>query len=65
MPHDSFCPIILGRTFLNAAGAVINCKQETISLKFGEEQVKFHFSKFREKPYFNDLKKKEGKQLLN
>ena len=63
MPHDPFCPIIFGRTFLNSAGVIIDCKQETISLKFGEEKVKFHFSKFREQPDHKDLNEKEGKQI--
>lgn len=35
MPQDSFCPIIFGRSFLNTAHANIDCKKETVSLKFG------------------------------
>ena len=50
MPIDSHCPIIFGRTFLNTAGANIDCRKETISLKFGEEVMSFHFSKFTHKP---------------
>jgi hypothetical protein len=48
--------VIFGRTFLNAAGANIDCKEENISLKFGEEQVKYHFSKFRKQPSYKYLK---------
>lgn len=43
MPIDSHCPIIFGRTFLNTAGANIDCRKETISLKFGEEVMSFPF----------------------
>jgi hypothetical protein len=50
MPIDSHFPIIFGRTFLNTAGANIDCRKETISLKFGEEVISFHFSKFTHKP---------------
>jgi hypothetical protein len=38
MPTDYSCPIIFGRTFLSTARAVINCKVDTIILKFGEER---------------------------
>ena len=57
MAYDEFCPIIFGRTFLNNIKAGIDCREETISLKFGEEQVKFHFSKFRDKPYRRETRK--------
>jgi hypothetical protein len=60
MPHDHICPIIFGRTLLNHVNAKIVCKEETTSLKFGEEKVKFHFLKFRERPYYSDLKDQEG-----
>ena len=30
---------------------------------FGEEQVKFHFSKFRDKPYRKDLEDEQGKTI--
>lgn len=63
MPHDPLCPIIFGRTFLNCINVNIHCKEETISLKFGEEQVKIHFSKFRERPYYRDLEDREGKTI--
>jgi hypothetical protein len=50
MPVDSHCLIVFGRTFLNNAVANIDCRKETISLKFGEEVMHFHFSKFELKP---------------
>ena len=37
MPIDYPCPIIFGRTFLNTAGANIDSRKETISLKFGRK----------------------------
>ena len=55
MPIDSHCPIIFGRTFLNTAGANIDCRKETISLKFGKEVMIFHFSKFVHKPIIEDF----------
>jgi hypothetical protein len=50
MSIDYHCPIIFGRTFLNTTRANIDCRKETISLKFGEEVMSFHFSKFTHKP---------------
>jgi hypothetical protein len=50
MPTDYSCSIFFGRTFLNTTGAFINCKEEIVILKFGEERMKFHFSKFEDKP---------------
>ena len=59
MPIDSHCPIIFGRTFLNTAGANIDCRKETISLKFREEVMSFHFSKFIHKPIIKDFEEEE------
>jgi hypothetical protein len=50
MLADYSCQIKFGRTFLNTTVAVINSKEATIILKFGEERMKFHFSKFQDKP---------------
>jgi hypothetical protein len=64
MPIDDDCPIIFGRTFLSTAGATIDYKKETITLKFGEERMKFHFSKFQSKSKhkeINELEEKEEK----
>jgi hypothetical protein len=36
MLTDYSCPIIFGRTFLSIAEAIINFKEETTDLKFGE-----------------------------
>jgi hypothetical protein len=63
MPRDSFYPIIFGRAFLNIAGATIDCKQETISLKFGAEEVTFDSSKFKTRPYYKEFEEKEGKTI--
>jgi hypothetical protein len=50
MPSDNKCLIILGRSFLNKIGANIDCRKESLSLKFGEEEMNFYFSKFKDKP---------------
>jgi hypothetical protein len=66
MPSDNKCPIILGRSFLNTIGSKIDCGQEHISLKFGEEEMKFHFSKFKDKPDWKEFKEQqEGKEDVN
>jgi hypothetical protein len=59
MPIDSHCPIIFGRTFINTEGVNIDCRKETISLKFGEEVMRFHFSKFDHKPIVEDFEEEE------
>jgi hypothetical protein len=59
MPSDYSCPILFGRTFLRAVGAIISCKEETFILKFGEERMKFHFSKFQYKPNREEIKNQE------
>ena len=37
------CSIIFGRSFLNTCGAVINCKKEKVSVRFGDELYEFNF----------------------
>jgi hypothetical protein len=59
MPIDSHCPIIFGRTFLNTALANIDCRKETIPLKFGDEVMDFHSSKFTHKPIIEDFEDEE------
>ena len=41
MEEDSRIPIILGRLFLATAGAVINVKNDKLSLQVGDEKVEF------------------------
>jgi hypothetical protein len=65
MPIDSHCPIIFVRTFLNTAGANIDCRKDTISLKFGEEIMSFHFSKFPHKPIIGDFEEEEFEEEGN
>ena len=50
MPTDTLCPIIFGRNFLNDIGAKVDFKKEIVSLKLGEAEKEFHFSKFKDKP---------------
>ena len=46
-PQDDFCPIIIGRPFLNTVNAKIDCKKQTVGVSFGDESHEFNFSKFR------------------
>ena len=50
MPRDSLCPIIFGSPFFVTTRARIDYKNEAISLKFGEEEIKIHFSNFKTHP---------------
>ena len=65
IPPDSFCPIIFGRSILKVVKDNSDCKHETISLKFGWNLIKFHFSKFNSKQYYKDLEEKEGKTIAD
>jgi hypothetical protein len=65
MLHDNVCPIIFGRTFLNQVNAKIDCKEETIYLKFGGDKGKFHFSKFIQQSYYRDLEDQEGTTIVD
>ena len=65
MPIDSHCPIISGRTFLNIAGANIDCRKETISLNFGEEVMSFHFSKFTHKPIVEEEEEEDFEEEVD
>ena len=41
MEEDSCIPIILGRPFLATAGAMIDVKNEKLSIQVGDEKVEF------------------------
>ena len=47
--EDKDCPIVFGTSFLNVAGAYI--KKKSISMKWGDEMIKFPFSLILSKPY--------------
>jgi hypothetical protein len=53
------------KNILNHVNIKIDCKEETISLNFREDQVKFHFSKFIVLPYYRDLKDQEGTTIAD
>ena len=45
MPKDDNMSIILGRPFLNTAGAVINCNQGKVTFNINDEENTVYFSK--------------------
>jgi hypothetical protein len=59
MPTNSYCLIIFGGTFLNTAVASIDCKKETFSLNFGEDEIQLHFSKFQCNPTYEEFEEEE------
>nr|GEV20398.1 reverse transcriptase domain-containing protein [Tanacetum cinerariifolium] len=54
MKEDSKVPLILGRSFLHTADAVIRVKQKQLNLKVGTEQIIFHIDSAMKHPYSND-----------
>ena len=45
-PQDSFCPIIIGRPFLNTVNARIDCEKSVVTIGLGDMSHEFNFSKF-------------------
>jgi hypothetical protein len=45
MPEDDNMSIILGRPFLNTAGAVINCKQGKVAFNVNDKDYTVYFPK--------------------
>ena len=45
MPEDDTMSIILGRPFLNTAGAVIDCNKSKVTFHFNGNEHKLHFPK--------------------
>jgi hypothetical protein len=43
MPEDDNMSIILGRPFLNTAGAVINCNQGKVTFNFNDKEYTVYF----------------------
>ena len=54
-PQDDFCPVILGRPFLNTVNAKIDYTKETISVNFGDVSHEFNFSKLHRQPRDKEL----------
>ena len=55
--EDKDCPIVFGTSFLNVAGALI--KKKSISMKCGDEMIKFPFSSILSKPYQEEVRDNE------
>ena len=54
MEEDTEISIILGRPFLATAGAIIDVKNDKLTLKVGQEEVEFNLSKATKYPFFTD-----------
>ena len=52
--EDSTTPIILGRSFLATAGAIIDVKRGKLTFKVGEEKVEFILTQFLQAPAIDD-----------
>src|SRR3954463_11405971 len=51
MPEDDNMSIILGRPFLNTAGAIINCNQGKLTFNINDKEHTFYFPKKIDKSY--------------
>jgi hypothetical protein len=57
MPEDDNMSIILGRPFLNTAGAVIDCNQGKVTFNVNDEEHTVYFSKKIDRKYgLNSIK---------
>ncbi|XP_050909797.1 uncharacterized protein LOC127123636 [Lathyrus oleraceus] len=52
--EDSHIPIILGRPFLDTAGAIIDVKKGKLTFEVGEEKVEFALAQFLQAPTIED-----------
>ena len=50
-PQDDFCPIILGRPFLNTVNAKIDYEKDIVTVGLGDMSHDFNFSKFHRQPH--------------
>ena len=50
MEEDKEVPIILGRPFLRTAGALIDVKHGTLTLRIGDEKVQFQIDRAMKYP---------------
>ena len=62
---EFFLSYYFGRSFLKVIKANTDSKHETISIKFGTDLIKFHFFKFKSKPYYKELEEKEGQIIVD
>ena len=64
MPEDDNMSIILGRPFLNTAGAVINCNQGKVTFNVNDKEHTVYFPKKIERTYgLNSIEHVEGIQV--
>jgi hypothetical protein len=57
MPEDDNMSIILGRPFLNSAGAVIDCNQGNVTFNVNDKENTIYFSKKIDRKYgLNSIK---------
>ena len=59
--EDKDCPIIFGTSFLNVAGSYI--KKKSISMKWGDEMIKFPFFSILSMPYKEEAQDDEEQKL--
>ena len=59
--EDKDCPIVFRTSFLNVAGAYV--KKTPISMKWGDEMIKFPFSTMLSKPYEEEAHDNEEREL--
>lgn len=60
---ERWCPIVFERALLNVAGAYMDHKKDTITLKFGREKLELLFLAIRIKPYPKEPKEEEEKSI--
>ena len=64
MPEDDNMSIILGRPFLNTAGAVINCNQGKVTFNVNDKEHTVYFPNKIERTYgLNSIEHVEGIQF--
>ena len=61
MPEDDNMSIIIGRPFLNTAGAIINCNQVKVTFNINDKEHIVYFPKKIDKKYgLNSIENIEG-----
>ena len=58
-PQDNFCPIIVGRPFLNTVKARIYCKKDVVTIGLDDMTHEFNFAKFCRQPHAEELPSKD------
>ncbi|XP_021727901.1 uncharacterized protein LOC110695017 [Chenopodium quinoa] len=63
MEEDVDTPLILGREALKTLGAVINCKNNTITCEVADEKIVFEFSKLLKTPMVEKCYRVDNEEL--